>query len=60
MTSRRRRGSGWPRRFGITNLIGNGVATVVIAKIEKKFDAVKHEVALHGPPESLAEVATEG
>ncbi len=44
----------------ITNLIGNGVATIVIAKIEKEFDPVKHELALHGPPEYLEEVATEG
>jgi aerobic C4-dicarboxylate transport protein len=44
----------------ITNLIGNGVATIVIAKIEKEFDPVKHEMALHGPPEYLEEVATEG
>jgi len=44
----------------ITNLIGNGVATIVIAKIEQEFDPVKHELALHGPPEYLAEVVTEG
>jgi aerobic C4-dicarboxylate transport protein len=44
----------------ITNLIGNGVATIVIAKIEKEFDPVKHEMALHGPPEYVEEVATEG
>ncbi len=44
----------------ITNLIGNGVATIVIAKIEKEFDPVKHELALHGPPEYMEEVATEG
>ena len=44
----------------ITNLIGNGVATIVIAKVEKEFDPVKHELALHGPPEYLEEVATEG
>jgi aerobic C4-dicarboxylate transport protein len=43
----------------ITNLIGNGVATIVIAKIEKEFDPVKHELALHGPPEYMEEVATE-
>jgi aerobic C4-dicarboxylate transport protein len=44
----------------ITNLVGNGVATIVIAKIEKEFDPVQHELALHGPPEYMQEVATEG
>jgi len=32
----------------ITNLIGNGVATIVIAKSENEFDAVQHELALAG------------
>jgi len=27
----------------ITNIIGNSVATVVIAKVEKEFDPVKHQ-----------------
>jgi len=30
----------------ITNLIGNGVATIVIAKSENEFDPVQHEIAL--------------
>jgi aerobic C4-dicarboxylate transport protein len=30
----------------ITNLIGNGVATIVVAKSEKEFDPVKHTLAL--------------
>src|SRR5438094_1235143 len=36
----------------MTNLVGNGVATVVIAKWEKEFDAAKAEAVLnsHGSP----------
>jgi aerobic C4-dicarboxylate transport protein len=30
----------------ITNLIGNGVATIVVAKSEKEFDPVKQAMAL--------------
>lgn len=32
----------------ITNLIGNGVATIVIAKSENEFDPVQNEIALAG------------
>lgn len=32
----------------ITNLIGNGVATIVIAKSEGEFDLVQHEIAMAG------------
>ena len=32
----------------ITNLIGNGVATVVIAKSEKAFDVEQNRLALAG------------
>lgn len=32
----------------ITNLIGNGVATIVIAKSENEFDPVQNEIALSG------------
>jgi aerobic C4-dicarboxylate transport protein len=32
----------------ITNLIGNGVATIVIAKSEDEFDPIQHEIALSG------------
>ncbi|MGV3589288.1 MAG: dicarboxylate/amino acid:cation symporter [Adhaeribacter sp.] len=42
----------------ITNLIGNGVATIVVAKSEGEFDQVQHEIALAGgdlvPEEELA------
>ena len=42
----------------ITNLIGNGVATIVIAKSENEFDQVQHEIAIAGgdlvPEEELA------
>ncbi len=40
----------------ITNIIGNGVATIVIAKNEKEFDSVKNEVVLSGnvPVEAYA------
>ncbi len=44
----------------VTNLIGNGVATIVISKTEKEFDSIRNEVALHGTPEYMEEVATEG
>jgi aerobic C4-dicarboxylate transport protein len=44
----------------VTNLIGNGVATIVISKTEKEFDPIRNEVALHGTPEYMEEVATEG
>ncbi|NUQ21767.1 MAG: dicarboxylate/amino acid:cation symporter [Gemmatimonadaceae bacterium] len=37
----------------ITNLIGNAVATVVIAKSEKAFDAEKNALALAGPTGSI-------
>lgn len=40
----------------ITNLIGNGVATIVVAKSEKEFDPVRNEIALSGgqvPEEEL-------
>ena len=40
----------------ITNLIGNGVATIVVAKSENEFDAVRNELALSGrelPEEEL-------
>jgi aerobic C4-dicarboxylate transport protein len=39
----------------ITNLIGNGVATIVVAKSENEFDAVRNEIALSGRelPEEL-------
>ena len=32
----------------ITNLIGNGVATIVVAKSENEFDPVRNEIALAG------------
>ncbi|QHT65932.1 dicarboxylate/amino acid:cation symporter [Rhodocytophaga rosea] len=32
----------------ITNLIGNGVATIVVAKSEKEFDYAKHEFVMNG------------
>ena len=32
----------------ITNVIGNGVATLVIAKSEGEFDEARHQLALHG------------
>lgn len=32
----------------ITNLIGNGVATIVVAKSEKEFDYVKYEMLMNG------------
>ncbi|MBC6988651.1 dicarboxylate/amino acid:cation symporter [Hymenobacter sp. BT491] len=32
----------------ITNVIGNGVATLVIAKSENEFDEAKHQLALQG------------
>jgi aerobic C4-dicarboxylate transport protein len=44
----------------ITNVIGNGVATLVIAKSEKEFDEAKHQLALAGhavPPELEPEPA---
>jgi aerobic C4-dicarboxylate transport protein len=34
----------------ITNLIGNGVATIVVAKSENEFDPVRNEIALSGRP----------
>jgi len=37
----------------ITNLIGNGVATIVIAKSENEFDVVRHEIALAGKTTEL-------
>jgi len=38
----------------ITNLIGNAVATVVIARNEGAFDAVRHEEAMTGTlPDAL-------
>jgi len=37
----------------ITNLIGNGVATIVIAKSENEFDVVQHEIALAGKATEL-------
>jgi aerobic C4-dicarboxylate transport protein len=39
----------------ITNLIGNGVATIVVAKSENEFDPVRNEIALSGGelPEEL-------
>jgi aerobic C4-dicarboxylate transport protein len=39
----------------ITNLIGNGVATIVVAKSENEFDPVRNELALSGRklPEEL-------
>jgi aerobic C4-dicarboxylate transport protein len=39
----------------ITNLIGNGVATIVVAKSENEFDPVRNEIALAGRemPEEL-------
>jgi aerobic C4-dicarboxylate transport protein len=43
----------------ITNIIGNGVATIVIAKTEKEFDPVKHSIALGGSkPETAHEIVT--
>lgn len=30
----------------ITNLIGNGIATIVVAKSENEFDEEKHLIAL--------------
>ncbi len=42
----------------ITNLIGNGVATIVIAKIEKEFDPVQHERALQPVTELVEDSIT--
>jgi aerobic C4-dicarboxylate transport protein len=43
----------------ITNIIGNGVATIVIAKTEKEFDPVKHSIALGvSKPETAHEIVT--
>jgi aerobic C4-dicarboxylate transport protein len=36
----------------LTNLVGNGVATLVIAKWEGELDTVKLKAALDGPPPS--------
>jgi len=40
----------------ITNVIGNGVATLVIAKSEKEFDEVRYQKALQGQPESAEQL----
>ena len=32
----------------ITNLIGNGIATIVVAKSEDEFDEMKHAEAVSG------------
>ncbi|GAC1514161.1 MAG: C4-dicarboxylate transporter DctP [Gemmatimonadaceae bacterium] len=37
----------------ITNLIGNGVATIVIAKSEGAFDESLYQAAIHGSPEAI-------
>jgi aerobic C4-dicarboxylate transport protein len=45
----------------ITNVIGNGVATLVVAKSENEFDEAKHQLALAGrdvPPELEPEPAS--
>jgi aerobic C4-dicarboxylate transport protein len=39
----------------ITNLIGNGVATIVIAKSENEFDENAYQLAISNTPEILAE-----
>ncbi|HTQ56308.1 MAG TPA: dicarboxylate/amino acid:cation symporter [Bryobacteraceae bacterium] len=39
----------------LTNLVGNGVATIVVAKWENEFDAARAERVLGGRTESLAE-----
>ena len=39
----------------ITNLIGNGVATIVIAKSENEFDENAYQLAISNAPEILAE-----
>jgi len=41
----------------ITNLIGNGVATIIIAKSENEFDAVQNELALSGKSPELEVLA---
>jgi aerobic C4-dicarboxylate transport protein len=43
----------------ITNLIGNGVATIVIAKSENEFDAIRNEIALSGHQLPEAELDAE-
>ncbi|WP_026463677.1 dicarboxylate/amino acid:cation symporter [Adhaeribacter aquaticus] len=40
----------------ITNLIGNGVATIVVAKSENEFDPIQHELALKGQKVAAYEV----
>ena len=39
----------------ITNVIGNGIATLVVAKSEGEFDEARHQLALQGRsvPEEL-------
>jgi len=39
----------------ITNLIGNGVATIVIAKSENEFDENAYQLAISNAPEIIAE-----
>ena len=34
----------------ITNLIGNGVATIVVSKMEGEFDEAKYQAAIAGAP----------
>jgi aerobic C4-dicarboxylate transport protein len=40
----------------ITNLIGNGVATMVVAKWEGEFDWARYEAAMAGRPLALMNV----
>jgi aerobic C4-dicarboxylate transport protein len=40
----------------VTNLIGNGVATILLSKWEGEFDSVKAEAMLRGGPPAVAEV----
>jgi len=43
----------------ITNVIGNGVATMIIAKSENEFDEVRHRLALQGAAVPAEQLPTE-
>jgi aerobic C4-dicarboxylate transport protein len=37
----------------VTNLIGNGVATICVSKMEREFDPRKYDAAIHGHPAAV-------
>ncbi len=43
----------------LTNLIGNGVATIVVSKMEGEFNEAKYQAAIAGTPYELTPAATQ-